>query len=361
MPVKKKRTNVHGEALKAALDIGNGESSIMTSEIDAPIGFAPVIAPLTNKRGLSQADNRPTYSLKKDDRVYVFGLDDVNEHGQRDKARRESGSDRYTQADYFDLADVLLMHGFMGMRGQSDRATPRIAINLPVGVYNDDATVNEIRTTLAGNRDVTDFDGCTLRLNIEYKNLIVLPESTGALTHWAFDQDTLERRHGIETDGSTLVVDIGYETTDTTLYHGLKYQRDRANTVKRAGMGIIAREIADQIGEDASRVDHALRAVAGIGMHVKKLITLPSGQYDVTEIYDGLVYDVSTRIVQDTRTFYELDRPRRVLIAGGGVHHLRATLTDMFKPWPIAIAPAPELANVLGAYTFLCIQEQRRG
>lgn len=361
MSNKKKRTNQHGEALKGALDIGNGECSIMTSEIDAPIGFAPVIAPMTNKRGLSQADSRPTFSLKKEERVYVVGLDDVTEHGQRDKARRESGSDRYTQSDYFDFADVLLMHGFNGMRGQSDRLTPRLAINLPVGVYNSDETVNEIRNTLVGNRDVTDFDGCLLRLNIEYKNLVVLPESTGALTHWAFDQDTLERRQGVETDGSTLVVDIGYETTDTTLYHGLKYQRDRANTVKRAGMGIIAREIADQIGEDTSRVDHALRAVAGLPLGVSKTITLPSGQYEISGVYDALVYDVSTRIVQDTKTFYELDKPRRVLVAGGGVHHLRSVLADMFKPWPVVTAPAPELANVLGSYTFLCIQEQRRG
>jgi hypothetical protein len=126
-------------------------------------------------------------------------------------------------------------------------------------------------------------------------------------------------------------------------------------------MGIIAREIADQLGEDVSRVDEALKAVAGLPLGVQKLITLPSGQYEISAVYDALVFDVTSRIVRETRTAYELDKPQRVLIAGGGVYHLRAALADMFTPWHVVIAPEPERANVLGTYTFLCIQEQRRG
>jgi hypothetical protein len=354
----KRLTNNGQEPFRAALDVGNGEASGISNETREPIGFEPIIA-------LEKSQERPNYSLSKDNEMLVFGIDDVFEHGHRESARRQSGMDRYTESDYFNLIDVLLLNVFSAQRGKPDRISPTLAINLPVEHFNNAVTVEEIRDTLSGSRDISDYDGCTLRMNINSSKLVVMPESTGALMHWAFDQNTLEKRNS--TGGSTLVIDIGYETTDTSLFEGMRYQRDRAFTIRRAGMGNIVRSVQGYAlntlrDVDESRVDRALRIIPQRSIkpgQEKWIEPTPGKEVEVSEIYDSAVSTEAQRIATRVKSLYTED-VTRVLLTGGGAYHLKRALIDQLS-FPVEVSPQPEYANVIGALTTLKVRDSRKG
>jgi len=370
MAGKRTTLNKNNEPLIAALDVGNGEAVGVSNETPYPIGFEPLIAPMTRKHGQSKTDERPTFSLRVEkDSVLVFGIDDVYAHGQRDNLRRQSGMTRYTSGDYFNMIDALLLNLFGNQRGMPDRISPSLAINLPVVEFNKDATVDEIKETLmerGGKRDIADYDNCVLQIQLDPKRLAIMPESSGALMHWAFDDKTLERRAGSITSGSTIVCDVGYETTDLTLYEGMKYQRDRAFTVERSGMGNITRTISDGLiasgalrQSEESRIDRSLRPLASIKSGAEKWLTLPQGDFEISEVYDTAVSELSARIADRLHTLYP-EGATRVLLAGGGTYHLKNALRNRLQ-YPVEIAPNPEHANVLGAFSTMRLQDKRRG
>lgn len=363
---QKRITKTGNEPLRAALDIGNGEVAGVSNERPYdPLTFEPIVAPATKKRGLD--DSRPTMSLYRPNAKenLVFGIDDVYAFGQRDMQRRLTGMTRYTHPDYVMLADVLLLNLFGSKRGTPDRISPTLAINLPVDKYNDETTSDDVKSALAGKRDIMDIEKCALQLDLDADRIIVLPESTGALMHWAFDPQTLERR--ANTGGTTLVIDIGFETTDTTLFEGMKYQRERAYTLDRAGMYNVAATIADALvsaGElaqsDYTRIDRALRPLANTAPTKDKYINLHK-EFEVSELYDSALSNLAFRISQFVQTRYT-ENTTRVVLAGGGAYHLMRQLKDMLPAQYGTVERAPDAAhaNVLGAYTTLRIREQRR-
>ena len=67
-------------------------------------------------------------------------------------------------------------------------------INIPIGIYNNPPVVEEIRADLIGTRTLTDSAGNTLKLEVEPDRLLIVPESYGALMHYAYDAGTLHKR-----------------------------------------------------------------------------------------------------------------------------------------------------------------------
>jgi hypothetical protein len=346
-----------------SFDAGNGTCKGISSEVQTVIQFEPVIAPLTDRRGIQRQDERPIYGLRVDDQVLVFGVDDVFAHGKRTAIRRLNSQERYTHADYFRLLDVLYLHSFAVCRGR-DVIAPTGVIAVPVNVYNNGETIDQLRNTLVGQHELIDGEGCTLRLDIQAKRLLILPESYGALMHYAYDPGSLKKRSEAATAGTTLVIDIGYETTDLSLFEGLKLQRDRAESVLRAGMGIVTRAVHDYLDKttratDVSRLDRALRQIAGQGPGTPKTIEpTPGVLVDVAAQYDAEIDSLAARIAQEILTRYP-EAISRVLLAGGGAYHLQRTLRSHLAPLPVEIVPDAEVANVLGGFTALKFQMSR--
>lgn len=353
-------------------DAGNGAARTMSSETTEIIQFEPLIAPMTDKKALasniSGKESKPTYTLRLSsgggkDETLVFGVDDVFDHGKRNLRRRLNGPGRYTSADYFYILYTLFLHAFAGHRGNSEPIRPTGVISLPISEYNNNETVNTIRETLISKHNLIDNDGCELRLVIESKRLLILPESAGALYDYAFDPVSLKPRESRSTTGTTLVVDIGYETTDVSLFEGLKYQRDASFTIERAGMGIIARAVETYAkdvlkGVDVSRIDRALQTVAGVAPGAKKVIEpIPGVTIDITDVYDTNVAALATRIAQDVDTNYA-GAATRALLAGGGVYHLARPLSDNLSI-KTELSDNPDTANIRGAFTMLRIQANR--
>lgn len=346
-----------------SFDAGNGTVQGLSSERNGLIEFEPIIAPITSKRALEEADERPRYSLQIDGVTYVFGVDDVFEHGQRDKRRRLNSLERVADADYFMLLDVLFLEAFKHHRGGHDWLSPQGAISLPIELYNNEDTVQEIKETLTGTREIVDYDNCILPLKIEPDRLTILPESAGAMFHYAFEPGTLKKRKGAAVAGVTVVVDVGYLTTDVSLFEGMKYIRDGGFTIQ-AGLGTVARRLTEEArrvvrGADSSRVDVAMRAVAGARPGEKKLIEVAPGQmWDAAEVYDDEIYQLGKRIVDAVMSEFS-DGANRVLLAGGGAYHLRGVMSQLMHLGEIVEPPSPERANVDGAYTGLLLKNEK--
>ena len=344
-----------------AFDAGNGLCKGLSGETKTLVEFEPVVAPMTDQRALIAKDEKPIFSLVSKGRAEVFGIDDVFAHGKRTAIRRFNSQERYTSSDYFHMIDVLFMHTFSPYWNKETVIKPTGVINIPIGVYNNPPVVEEIRENLMGTRTITDFAGNTLKIEIEPDRLLIVPESYGALMHYAYDAGTLRKRTDIDMTGTTLVVDIGYETTDMSLFEGLHYQRDRTESEQRAGMGVISRALQNYIrrgvrNADVSRIDRSMQKIAGIAPgKLKEIEPIPGIVCDVTEIYDETVTDLAPRIAQEVLTRFP-EAVNRIVLAGGGAYHLREALIEHLQPLEVVVVPNPELANVLGGFTMLNIQ-----
>ncbi len=344
-----------------AFDAGNGLCKGLSGETKTLVEFEPVVAPMTDLRGLIESAEKPTFSLVSKGRAEVFGIDDVFAHGKRTAIRRFNSQERYTSADYFHMIDVMFMHGFPDYWNKETPIKPTGVINIPIGIYNNPPIVKEIRDNLIGARTLTDAAGNTLKLEIEPERLLIVPESYGALMHYAYDGGTLRKREDVDMSGTTLVVDIGYETTDMSLFEGLHYQRDRTESEPRAGMGVISRALQTYIrrglrNADVSRIDRAMQKIAGIALgEPKEIEPVPGVKVDVTEAYDETVTDLAPRIAQEVLTRFP-ETVNRILLAGGGAYHLKELLVEHLAPVEVVVVPNPELANVLGGFTMLNIQ-----
>lgn len=355
---KKTTTQETTAGMVYAFDAGNGGCKGVSSERNELIQFEPCIAPITDKRALNKEDEKPRYSLRVDGETMVFGVDDCFEHGKRTAIRRLNSQERYLSGDYYNLIRVLFLQTFAAHRGNSEPIVPTGVISVPIKQYNEAETIEEIRKTLVGKHTLVDAEGCELRLEIWPKRLILLPESTGALFHYAYDPKKLEKRPDAALAGVTLVLDLGYETCNCSLYEGPKYQRDRGYTIPRVGMGVVTRAIQDQLKRvmrsvDVNLLDRALRPIAGKTPGSKKSIeAAPGVVVDVTESYDAEIADLAAKIAQEVLTHYT-ETPARILITGGGSHHLTNALSGHFEGLPVVNCPDPETANVQGAFTFL--------
>ena len=369
---KKSVPSADTPALLAFLDIGNGAAKAVSNVRKGVVQFEPLIAPMTAKRGIDPKE-KPVFSLRHEDatgkaHVTVYGVADVFAFGKRDQRRRFNSMERYTSPDYFDMARVLLRHAFGVYVGSAEYIRPyAVGVNIPVNLYNrpENEVADTIRDTLAGKHEITDYEGCELRIHIDADAISILPESAGAMVHYGFDPTTLDRRD--DTSGSTLVIDIGFETTDCSLFEGMRYQRDRGQSFERAGMGIVTRAVTEYVKSqvrdaDASRIDVALRSIpqGGLKVGVPKVIEVAPGVFvDVSPAYDSAAAGVASTIAQAISTEYT-EGVTRALITGGGAYHLRAMLRDLL-PFKLANIPDPENANVIGGLTGLKIKMENAG
>lgn len=350
-----------GNLLIGCIDAGNGKAKGLGNARPDVIKFEPLVAPITEKRGLEGDERVPQFTLKDGPQHLVFGLDDVTEFGKWAQRRRLNALERYTDPDYFRILNVQLLQLFAAYRGQGEYIEPVIALSLPISQYNNVEVTTAIRKQLVGKHELMGLDACQLRINIRDEKLALVPESYGALMHWAYDLKTLKARHPMA--GTIVIVDIGYETTDVSVFAGGKYQRDSSFSLERAGMGIVARAIRDFIGKsirgtDVTRIDRAMRSLAGLppGME-KKIEVLEGVTVDVTDVYDSEISNLGVRIAQDVLTQYT-DAATRIVVTGGGDCHLGAMMTNELGSL-VEHSDDAEDANLLGGYIALKLKAQR--
>ena len=331
--------------------------------------FEPCAAPITKKRGIEDGDEQPTYSLRHADKsLWVYGVTDVAAHGLRDSVVRFNSSERYTDPMYLDMLKVQWLHLFAKHRGDSAAIEPAGIISVPIALYNDQAATEAVKRSVLGEHQIEDAQGCTLRINITDKKLSVLPESVGALYHFAYDHRTGRPRDSqLDASGAVLVVDIGYLTTDYSLHVDMKYQRATSHTETTLGFWKVAQAVRDALKDtrgreiDISDIDAALRLISDIDIGAPKLIRYEQGTQiaDVQPVYDAEVRNLALAVRDALLNRYK-QSISLVLLAGGGAYHVRKLLADMLK-MPVVIAPDAASANVLGGYTRLASSARKSG
>lgn len=355
------------QSLMFSMDMGNGELRAFSSEFYEIVRVAPVVAPVTSKRDTITDSGNPLYSLRdnKTGQVEVFGVDDIGKHGKRALTRRLSGPDRYTDPDYHKMFKMLLYQCFKNHVGEVKPIKPSGIISLPVSIYNDTNQSDQITDALCGEFEISDYSGRSLKVIIDPKRLLLVPEGYGAMQHFAYDPSTLQRRDDTDISGSTILLDIGYEIANQHLYEGMQYIRDSSFSLNRAGMGVIVRSIQSYAntklrGIDVSYVDRGLREVAGVPLGDEKNVEVAAGSYmDVRSIYDPELENMVKRIADDVQTNFS-GSVNRIALNGGSAFHMAELLRPYFDPIPVVMVPDADVANPLGAYTKLLREAIKR-
>jgi hypothetical protein len=338
-------------------------------DVAGVIQFEPCSAPQTKKVGLDRDNTKPRFSLRKDGgRIMVYGVEDCRKHGVGQPVRLNS-YERYTSDDYLDMMRVQWLHLFAAHRGKEE-VSPVGVVSVPISVYNEKEDTDKLRALLLGSHQIQDADGCELKIRIDEKKLVIIPESVGALYHYAFDPRTLDARGGeFDVHGNVLVVDVGYLTTDFSLHTDMQYQRAVSFTAPSLGMGQIALAIQEELQRDGrivdiSQIDAGMRGIAEPEGEDKlgapKSIQI-AGNYvvDVGPIYDAGLQALAFGI-RDVILNRFPQKISLILLCGGGAIHLKNVLRRML-PLPVAVPPDPAAANVLGAYTRLARQIRSSG
>jgi hypothetical protein len=346
---------VSSEGLLFAINVGNGTCQMMTSQARDVVQFEPVIAPITDKRGLEAEDEKPRFSLMVDDSILVAGVTDVMKHGKSNMSRRRNSIDRVTIDDYFYFLAMLFLHGFADLRGRPEVIQPTGIITVPNSVYNDAEAIGLMESRLFRKTEkLVDYDGCELRLELKKDRVFIRPEAAFDVMHWARTGDG-RARAGNSMAGSLLIVDIGYLTTQFSLFVDGVYQRDQSYTLEKAGMIVVVERIHDWLskggrGVDMSYLDIALREVAKFPLGAKKLAQVAPGvMVDVAPVYDSAVTALAQRIIDEASTRY----PKRISkgsISGGGFYHLGKLIDDKLPVKDMYPMPDPEVAGVVGTY-----------
>jgi len=348
---------MNNDELFSGMNIGNGDVKGLSSARRSVVKFAPISAPISEKRGLKARDEKPGVSLRVGGVMKVFGVKDVAAHGQREYVARLNARERYTSDTYFEMFEAMTIQLFPGQRGTPYPVAPQIALSVPVDVYNDADAMETIRKRLKGKHNLVDWYGCELRLEVWDRKLKILPEGAGAMYHYAFNADG-EKRAGTNIGGTTLLIDIGYETTQALVFEGMKFQRDLARTFWRRGMGVVVRDIHEYAmsavrGADVSRIDAAIRPLAGMKPGAKKEIEVAQGvRIDITEVYDAGIKRLADGAVQDILTAFPYSFTR-VVLNGGTALHLDAHLREWFAGMKVATCPDADDSEVRGLLTML--------
>ncbi len=351
------------DSMIAVIDAGNSSAMVWSSHRREVITFESVLAPMTTKRSL-EGDSKPAFTLAYGGQKLVFGTEGVRAHGVQSRTRRFNSMNRYDptpESDWMHLIRVALLQAFPQTRGTGETIKPTVILTVPIGVYNDQAHVDEIISAFVGKTfTITDIEGCAVSIYFEAKRFKVQPEGVGALFHYAFDYNTLQPADGRSVNGTTLVLDEGYETANAAFFDGAAYNRERSGTLERMGFGVVVRELLESLskqvrGIDESHLDLALREIAGHQPHTEKWVQVTRGmRFDVAPLYDRLLADRAQQMVQRVLTLYP-EKPTRLILSGGASYHTGALYADAFKRqgWHVVQGDDPDQANVLGLATYL--------
>ena len=354
MARKKKATTQTG--LAAAVDNSNGLASIVSDDLPQSYDIEPIVAPLTESR--AQFDNDgdlilPTNAIKVGKKTYVFGLDDVRQHGKANSYVRDNSDKRTTRDSYYHMLDFLLLRAFPSYIGTSTMVQPNLAFMLPVSIWQNQKRVQEIRQRILGEtgcRVIEDAEGCKLTVQLTPETLYDMPESRGAIIHYMVDYRTLQPRKNANVSGYVAVVDIGYETTDLSVYENGKPIPEYFFTLPGVGMKFITQEVVRKLG-DAADESYIDRSLSSDTPNWKKFEYAPGLTTDISDLYPLLCQELAQRIVSRTVSLIKIPL-RTVLIAGGGVYHLSKHLTEKEFGVPTAEPIHPERANLFGAYIY---------
>ncbi len=251
---------------------------------------------------------------------------------------------RYT-SDWYRRLFFYALHRAYGLRVREGDSwfEPQVILSIPAGQFNNDAVVQKVRSSLAGEHTLGTTLGY-LRVRLHHSNLFIIPEGAGSFVAASMDSPTAGLDKGI-----VLVVDVGYLTTDILGYRGGDYMPELAESDSEAGMRVVARAVARDV---YAQTGVELRPEEVDPYTLCDALVVRGKAIPIKEARARAMVDLGKRVVGFiTRVATRLN-VSNVLLTGGGAEALHPILQAQIG-MPTLVAPNARRANVEGAYLLL--------
>lgn len=184
----------------------------------------------------------------------------------------------------------------------------------------------------------------------------VIPQSAGAYYDYILEEDGTVYTHRV--NPKTLVIDIGYRTTDCVTMQNAKYSSTESFTIL-TGVSDIHREVKRQLlrhhqmNKDLTEIDDIVRDryiyIGGRQVYLNEEIKLSTQPY-------------AEKIASTIPTYFNNIRDlHEILVTGGGAELLIDEITRQFKGIPVQLMPKSEFSNARGYYKYAKFLELNGG
>jgi len=319
----------------ASFDLGNAGAKIKTADVAEE--FRSIAGRLSRNRAFGEIKSPLVFTFNEE--TLVFG-DDARDLIDGEPIAYTDMS-RYTAGFYRQLFAAALWRSFrhIAIKGV---VYPTIACSIPVSEYAD-GKGDEVKKNVEGTYDIHGLDGITLHAVVQPNQVVIIPEGAGSYFQALYAPDSgLASRE-------VAVIDIGFYTTDLTIWNKGSYVTGSAKSAKHG-----VRQVAAAVYQflrlkynyegDLWAVDSALSA----------------GCIDVGNKCRGFTEERDTayaNLLNDVFAFYRSNKgsrtPGAILISGGGAEGVYKFLPDNLRDEGWRVITNARRANADGGYRFL--------
>ena len=323
----------------ASFDLGNAGAKIKTISIAEE--FRSIAGRLSRNRAFGDIKSPLVFTF--DDETLVFGDE------ARDLIDGEpiafTDMSRYTTGFYRKLFAAALWRSFRHIATEGI-VYPTIACSIPVSEYAD-GKADDVKKNIQGTYEIHGLDGITLHAEIQPTNVIIIPEGAGS-----YFQALYAPGSGLASR-EVAIIDIGFYTTDLTIWNKGNYVTGSARSAKHG-----VRQVATAVYQflrlkyayegDLWAVDSALDAGC---------IDVGNKCRGFAEERDNAYAD----LLNDVFAFYRSSKgsrtPGAVIISGGGAQGVYKFLPDNLRDEGWRVITNARRANADGGFLFLTQRE----
>lgn len=319
----------------ASYDLGNAGAKITTETLQTE--FRSIAGRLSRSRAFGEIKSPLVFSFEGE--TLAFG----------DEARdlidglpiAYTDMRRYTDGFYRKLFAAALWLSFKPLATEGV-VFPTIACSIPVSEFAD-GQADAVKKNIVGDYVIDGLDGVSLFVKIEPQNLLIIPEGAGSYFSALYAPGS-----GLATR-EVAILDIGYYTTDLTIWNRGNYVTGSARSTKHGVRQVAERvhqylRIAYHFDGDLWAVDSDLAAGC---------IEIGSQCRSFAEERDNAYAD----LLDDLIAFYHSNKgartPAAVILSGGGAEGVYRFLPEQLRNEGWRVAADPRRANANGGYLFL--------
>lgn len=265
--------------------------------------------------------------------------------------------ERYRSAQY--LTESLIAIAQVTKDGEK----VTVVTGIPANHYGDkERATSYIRQNLEGTHNIS-INGSPISFTVETVVVTLQPLASFFFSimdeHGHHDETMIERFE----DSETLVIDIGWGTTDVAVCRGagLVDYRTLKSSMKNV-YELVARQLKERARLDGRKLaTHDIELLdLEKQIRTKRIYRFANEEYRVMDLYESALREIASLILLESNAYRGLDRFTTVIFTGGGTTSLTPALMDNFKeengdiPSNIFImdGPTAQVANVKGYYVY---------
>lgn len=240
----------------------------------------------------------------------------------------------------------------LSLAATGDADTFTVATGLPVDEF---AGMQGLKEQLQKNLEGEFFfRSGDLALGISVPKVLVLPQSAGAYYDYILDNkgNILEEN----VNAKTVVIDIGYRTTDVVTMSYAKYVSQESFTIN-TGVSDVHKELRKnllkeyRVSKDLTEMDFFMRSgiihLGGVPENISFLITA------CIQPYAEKIASMIPVYIPNLRDIHQ------VIVTGGGSNIMSAFIEAEMKGIPVTHSPDSEFSNARGYYKYATFLNQK--